>query len=299
MPTEEPSKLREPEWSIGYGRFFASKIRRKLATWAELPLPDRPFRLFCTTNDVISTHIRAGGMYEPEVLGMIRAIAVRLGLRDGIGLDIGANIGNHSVWMASLFSQVVAFEPSKVMSTVLRANALLNRCNNLRIVEAALSNHHGTANLTNRRTDHIGTIELDESPEAGDDLNSDTIALVRGDQVLSELLLTSHPVSFIKIDVEGSEVAALDGLSETLRRHHPVICFEARNRIEGDAVRSILTSNGYTHFYAIQASRLGLKGLALSLHRPDLRLKRYRLARLTHFEDRHYAAVFAWHRDLT
>lgn len=285
------------EWSVEYRDFLLAKARRKLATWLELPGPERPFRLFSTCNDAISTHIRAGGVYEAHVLGVIRSVALRFALGRGIALDVGANIGNHSIWMSQYFSQVIAFEPDPAMSTVLRANALFNRRTNIRIVAAALSNFCGIARMKRRRADNIGTMELVAETSADLDENTDTVEVTIGDQALSDLEV-ALPVSFIKIDVEGAEVAALEGLSMTLRRDHPVVCFEARNRSEGEAIRSILTASGYTHYYEIEASRLNLRNL-LRIVRSRRWVKHYWLAPVGTFDNRYYAAVFAWTRELT
>lgn len=295
MPDEHQ---RPVGWSIGYGDFFLSKLRRKLLPLLEMPAARRPFRLFSTSNDVISTHIRAGGAFEAETLGMIDAVAERHALKQGVALDIGANIGNHAVWMAQRFGEVVAFEPNPIIASVLRANAMLNQCTNMHVVETALSDHEGTAMLVARRGDHIGTLELDEhGTSAGNSIPAARVALQTGDSVLESLRLSTAPVTFIKMDIEGAEVQALAGLDRTLRRDHPVICFEARNPVEGEAVRERLRQAGYSRFFAVHASRLVL----LQLLNPRTWIswtKRYSLVPLEAFEDKHYAAVFAWTRDL-
>lgn len=281
-------------WSIGYRAFFLAKLRRMLLRVLELPADQRPFRLFTTSNDVISTHVRAGGAFEPEVLGMISAVAGKHALRNGVALDIGANLGNHAVWMSRHFRKVVAFEPNPIMALVLRANAALNACANLQVVQTALSDHVGSATLVSRRADHIGTLELDKvgsSAEGG--LPATVVELRRGDDVLGELGLSEEPVAFIKLDIEGAEVAALRGLAGTLRRHHPVVCFEARNPREGEAVRQALRAVGYSHFFAVRASRIGPRQL-FDWGTWRSRTKHYDLVPLEAFEDRHYAAVFAW-----
>lgn len=291
--------LRASQWTISYRRFFLAKLRLALLSAGELPAEERPFRLFSISNDVISGQIRSGGAFEPEVLGMIAAVTRRHGLGSAIALDVGANIGNHAIWMAQRFAYVVAFEPSPVIATVLRANRALNQCDNLHVEEVALAECEGAATLVTMRSDHIGTLELDEkAAPASDTPLSARVRLRAGDQLLQELPLPALPVSFIKIDVEGAEVRALTGLRETLCRDHPVICFEARNPSEGGAVRQVLQKMGYSYFYAIEGSRLGLRQI-LTAHKRRTWFKHYRLVPLESFQQRHYAAVFAWNRELT
>ena len=97
----------------------------------------------------------------------------------------------------------------------------------------------------------------------------------------------------IKIDVEGAELPALQGLAACLQRDHPVICFEVRHPAEGQLVRAFLEDAGYRDFQAIRASRIGLGSLHRLLTRAG-RSKHYQLEPVAEFEDRHYAAVFAF-----
>ncbi|MEC4817197.1 MAG: FkbM family methyltransferase [Scytonema sp. PMC 1069.18] len=55
---------------------------------------------------------------------------------------------------------------------------------------------------------------------------------------LDNILPSHHQVDFIKIDVEGGELAVLRGAVNTLLRHHPIILFEC--------TRSGLSSYGFT-----------------------------------------------------
>lgn len=283
------------DWKIGYRAFFAAKLRRKLLPFAEMPAGERHCRMFSTNNDVISAQIGTGGVFEPEVLGIIDAIAERHGLKSGTALDIGANIGNHAIWLAQHFRQVIAFEPSPVMAAVLHANKLLNQRRNLHIVETALSDRSGVATLVARRSDHIGTLELDESGASASTELQATVSLRTGDDVLGSLGFSGQ-VSMVKIDIEGAEVQALSGLRRTLIRDRPVICFEARNPTEGEAIRIELQAAGYAHFFSVRASRLG--PLQLLNFRNWPLSKRYDLVPLQAFEGHHYSAVFAWTGDL-
>lgn len=284
----------QPVLSIPYLRFFAGRLRMWVSRKLELGAGQRRIRLFTLDNDVIGRRIRTQGAYEPEVLAAIDAVAAGAGRSAGVALDIGANIGNHAVSMARSFSRVVAFEPHPVMAAALRANALLNGCSNLQVMEMALSAHVGDGVLQQQRPDHSGTLELAaDGASAMDAPGRVAVQLMRGDDVLDRVLEPGERVTLIKIDVEGAELPALQGLAACLQRDHPVICFEVRHPAEGQLVRAFLEDAGYRDFQAIRASRIGLGSLHRLLTRAG-RSKHYQLEPVAEFEDRHYAAVFAF-----
>ena len=108
------------------------------------------------------------------------------------------------------------------------------------------------------------------------------------------------PITFMKVDVEGHEAQALEGASDTIRRHTPLIAIEVlRNEIEkGEtAALRILQDLGYTYFYELRE-----KGWLGRLNRRPKRLARTlltlftgrrpskagTLARVKQLEDRSY-----------
>lgn len=280
--------------SIPYRKFFASRLRFAISRWLELGAEQRRMRLFTLDNDIIGRRVRTQGAYEVEVLAGIDAVANCAGRGNGVALDIGANIGNHAVSMARAFSRVVAFEPHPVMAAALRANALLNGCTKLQVMEMALGAHEAVGILQQVRPDHSGTLELAPAGNAHvEEPGQVAVHLMRGDDVLDQVLEPGERITFIKIDVEGAELPALQGLKAYLQRDHPVICFEVRNPVEGRQVRAFLADAGYLDFQALRASRIGLG----SLHRlftRNGRIKHYRWEHVAEFEGRHYAAVFAF-----
>jgi FkbM family methyltransferase len=141
--------------------------------------------------------------------------------RDGVFLDIGANIGIHTLAAARHLrvggGKVVAFEPHPENYKVLVHNLEQN-------------------DLTNVRPEPIGLAEARKtlgvcgSPQSGNWSVASTGTL-RFDVDLLPLdeYLDQQPVEridVIKVDIEGSEVCALAGALSTLRRFRPAIIFE-------------------------------------------------------------------------
>src|SRR5579864_9294382 len=85
---------------------------------------DRHSVTFCSPYDPVGQSIVLWGHYEGQIIEDLgRIVAERLPESHDLAmLDVGANIGTHSVGLAHLFSRVVAFEPNPVVSLVAMAN---------------------------------------------------------------------------------------------------------------------------------------------------------------------------------
>lgn len=142
----------------------------------------------------------------------------------GVVVEVGANIGVHTVVLAREASQrrqvLVAFEPQPAIFQNLCANIAVNGISNVLAWPYACGSDVGT--LYFERPDYqapgnFGAVSMLAEPTA------DTIPVpcVRLDDALR-----NHAVSMIKIDVEGFELAALQGAQETLARCRPTVYVE-------------------------------------------------------------------------
>ncbi len=152
-----------------------------------------------------------GAFYEPAELGLMREY-----LRPGVFVDIGANVGNHSLFALLMLGApwVIAFEPNPVAFRLLRYNMLLNALMprvDLRMV--GLSDISGPAQIARSPDRNLGATRL-ESGEG-------PLALVRGDDALA-----GEAISFLKIDVEQLEMRVLAGLRGVIATCRPVIMIE-------------------------------------------------------------------------
>lgn len=153
--------------------------------------------------------------------------AVGATLRPGdVFFDIGANVGFFSLIAARLVGprgSVVAFEPVPANAAAIRRNASLNRLTNVHVIEAAVSDDEGVAEL--RLDRHPGGAVL-ASPGSRDGRGKEIITVPR---VTIDGLVERHeaPVpTLIKIDVEGTEDKVLAGLARTAVRCRPVLICE-------------------------------------------------------------------------
>jgi FkbM family methyltransferase len=163
------------------------------------------FAVFTEADDAISQTLAAGIYQSPNraLLGLARAI-VEPG---GRILDLGAHIGIFALGAAAAGFEVIAVEAFPRNAAMLAASAARNGFERLRVVHAAVSDRPGTLEFCpGGPYGHVATGNTDEP--------SEKVPAVTVDSLLAELGIDS--VSFIKMDIEGSEVAAVRGMSRLL-----------------------------------------------------------------------------------
>jgi FkbM family methyltransferase len=145
----------------------------------------------------------------------------------GCAVDVGANIGNHTMWLAVICGlEVYAFEP--LMHEELLRNVDLNAlAGRVTVLPVALGDATGYA--THMLNGQLAFI---------DRLND--IPVKRLDDYELER------VSVVKIDVEGMEPAVLAGAEQTIRRWCPTVYAEEWTATEHQRVAEILEPWGYT-----------------------------------------------------
>ncbi len=133
-------------------------------------------------------------------------------------LDLGAHVGMFSLTAAATGCSVLAVEASPTNAQVLRSAALRNGFHDLHVVNAVVSDSPGTVQfISDGPWGHIAW-----------EASGATIAVpaVTVDELLAEIGWDS--VSFVKLDVEGSEIQALAGMRQLLGRPDaPPVLFES------------------------------------------------------------------------
>ncbi|MGL5010114.1 MAG: FkbM family methyltransferase [Paracoccaceae bacterium] len=167
--------------------------------------------------DEIQKYHLQGAFYEPEELAII-ARHFPLG---GAFLDIGTNIGNHTLYVAKFLraSRIVCIEPNPAAIAVLESNIMLNAIH--RVVDGqylgiGLSDHASETASMRVPVKNLGGSRVIEG--AGD------IRLARADT-----LLAGQTFDLVKIDVEGMELMVLAGMEGLLKTHRPKMFIEVDN----------------------------------------------------------------------
>jgi FkbM family methyltransferase len=174
------------------------------------------------------------GVYERRFLELLEAMLVRR----GVALDIGANIGNHSLYLSTLFGNVHAFEPNPAALVSLNRNVRLNPSARIAIHPVGLGETDRVLPFWSDRGSNLGASRFLEHPEPG----CVFLRIANGDNYLEQLGICN--VDFVKVDVEGHELSVLRGLARTIARDKPIVAFEHHGQHcapeEFEEIRSIL-----------------------------------------------------------
>lgn len=221
-------------------------ISHILGSYARKYLNEGRRQLVVFSFDSIAQQINLHGLYERKELEIffLWAKKDRSYIFDGIAVDIGANIGNHSLYFSDLFKHVISFEPNIRTFQVLELNA--NLANNITTYNFGISNTEREAVL-NINPSNIGGSYLSESASS----TSQVVKLRRLDSVISD----DQRITMIKIDVEGHEYEALTGARNVIERNKPLILFEQHKTDFHNGksrVIELLRGYGYTNFGIIE-----------------------------------------------
>jgi len=151
--------------------------------------------------------------------------------------DIGANMGNHTLFFASHSpdAEVFSFEPMPVNYRLLEANVRNNKLDNrVHLYNKAVGSQKGTVRMKIDVENNHGTAKITEE----DSENMESVDVI----VIDDLDL---PVpDFIKIDTEGYEIQVLYGMRKTLQQSDAFVWIEidAENALE---VYRIMDDLGY------------------------------------------------------
>jgi FkbM family methyltransferase len=140
--------------------------------------------------------------------------------KDSVVLDIGANTGTYTLYLAHLAKHVYAFEPHPDNFKQLQENT--KHLNNVLRYEAAISNRSDFRFLYTCPQDNgMNRLYPSKWCEGGEKIRVSTIKL---DDAF--LITENNKINFIKIDVEGWEYHVIKGMTKLIQRDMPIIMME-------------------------------------------------------------------------
>lgn len=166
-------------------------------------------------NDHIGKIMLEGTHYEAELISIILNNCMD---KNGAAIDVGANIGTHTIAFGKHFNEVFAFEPQRICYELLREN---------------IANNPIIGTPYNYALGHTAaTVSIKDEKDGGKaNYGGRSIGLGGGRAVKMRPLddtdvASGLPVKLIKIDVEGAEKLVIYGARKTIRQHKPVVFFE-------------------------------------------------------------------------
>jgi FkbM family methyltransferase len=168
------------------------------------------------------------GAFEKPLLYFMRDSLLAIAGRNGIFVDVGANIGQHSLFMSQYARHVIAFEPYAQVRTRMEYHIRLNAIGNIELHAEGLSDISGKSTFYAPTGHNEGVGSFDASTREKGNLAIGEYELIRGDDHF-----TANPpdsLHLLKVDVEGLEKPALAGLQCTLQLYRPVLVCELTYR---------------------------------------------------------------------
>ena len=181
-----------------------------------------------------------------------------------VAFDVGGNTGLYTFWLRRHFRSVLVFEPNPDLHELLRRSF----GGDVRVEPYALGEQRATATLfIPSRSDGAGlhalaTLEPETTSHYGKGLRA-PVEVRRLDDY------AEHPVGFVKIDVEGHELAVLHGGTRLIRQQRPTVLVEAEERHRKGAVHAVtefLTQEGYQGFFLVGRWLWPISSFDLALH---------------------------------
>jgi FkbM family methyltransferase len=175
------------------------------------------------TRSFLEWYIFMYGAFRPRVSELLNRM-----LKPGqVAIDIGANVGMHSIVMANRVGptgKVVAFEPDPHPLARLRQNLALNGLDWVETVQAAVSARSETRTfyLHDESIGNFANASL-VAANVGKDTPTMEMQVVALDEWLA-----AHPlprIDVIKLLAQGEEWNALQGMKGAIERHRPKIFF--------------------------------------------------------------------------
>lgn len=220
-----------------------------------LPFDLRKFVVSGSPNDQsILQPLEIHGCIEPHILHLCKQVVAP----HFTCIDIGANIGCISLALSHLVpsGKVYAFEPSSDNFQYLSINMTENGITNMIPLQIGVFDQTGKATFSN--VAHGGgwahmTHEITHGLE-------ETISTVRLDDWVKDNGIPS--VDFIKMDIEGAESRALDGMRDTITRFKPDMVMEfnvpACTGLFGEQPEALYAKlrSLYPNIYTIHCDRL-------------------------------------------
>jgi FkbM family methyltransferase len=198
------------------------------------------------TGNFIDWSARYFGAYSVEELDLYSDICLYQAPPYYV-LDIGANVGNHSLYYGLTGAHVFSFEPNpdaiKLLVSKIRANSGVD----IHPIQKGLSDRGGMLELCLPDNKNLGRSSFDKKVGT----EAVIVEVSRADDLVE--IQDAPRITYIKIDVEGHELKVLSGLRQTLFSCRPPVFVEC-NRIESIDRLSSLFPSGY-YFYEFARCR--------------------------------------------
>ena len=223
-----------------------SKTKLGKLVYEKLLIPNKPnyvniegFKLYIPQGkDLLSDHLLLTKEYEPLETKVIKDI-----VKEGdVVIDAGANIGYYTILLSKLVGatgKVYAFEPGEECFSLLKKNLRENRCCNVILINKALFNKKGKIKFYIDKEDKGSSSVLKTNGMEVISLRCVSVESTTLDNEIKE------PIDFMKIDIEGAELQALQEATTLLCSCKKMVIEAPKERKDFKEIMKLLIVNKY------------------------------------------------------
>jgi FkbM family methyltransferase len=204
-------------------------------------------KLHLCVDDWIPENLFFLGEYEKAELKAVESFLPN----GGVLIDIGANIGVFGLFLSKRLNHsidVICFEPYSLNFNSLKRHIEWNHMDRIKAEKLAIGNTSGDLKLYyNTEQKNSGMVSAVE----GDKGACEMVQMVTLDAYVTPMGLSQ--INVIKMDIEGFEYYALQGMAETIRKFQPVLMLELLHHQDTNGTvvlcERLLKDWGYTKWF--------------------------------------------------
>jgi FkbM family methyltransferase len=187
----------------------------------------------------IRYRLNKGDLHSIREIWFEEAYRLPFEARSGVLLDLGANIGMTSLWLAKRygFTQVIAVEPDPNNAALVRQNLELNGIE-AQVLEAAIGPKEAVARFEFSELSNLG--KLSE--------NGSLVPMIGVSAIVRKFAVSNF--ALIKIDIEGGEQELFDGPIEWLACTDAIIIEFHPMIVDYPRLTKLVSSNGFRYIPA-------------------------------------------------
>ena len=199
-------------------KLYARPSKYEDLTYSETPIGKYYLPKTCK-NDWIVNCMRNGVLFDEVIINA----AKRYIKEDTVVLDLGANFGQMTIEFSKYVGKngmVYSFEAQKYVYDILVKNIEVN-------CQSQVYTFYNAVYDIDNKTVKFPTVDLSKDMTLGCfGLNPKLDEGTEVTTITIDSLKIQQPISFIKCDIQGSDIFALRGARETIKRHKMPIIFE-------------------------------------------------------------------------
>lgn len=197
----------------------------------------------------ISTELRVFKTHEPLATELLRKE-----LKDGmVCIDMGSNIGYYAILESKLVGnsgKVIGFEPAPMNFIYLNHNVAANKLSNIETYNTAIGDTDGYVNFLIREQSNSCRVVFSQATNQLDGIATIKVPVKTLDTFIQERQITK--VDFIRMDLDGYEYKAYQGMINTIKRFKPALMMEIHPEFMGQDKTLQLLKNLQNDGYEIR-----------------------------------------------